>query len=289
MTLVDIYNFFLNYQIPSGFAAMLRIAWPAFAMFCFTTILRDAIYFTHPTKGIYNGDWYAKFNESWYPQYSILNWFPRSVVGYWAVIALFYITGITSMLGLFTNLSLLVFCICAVSLLTRVTPLCSCGADAVHRMLYFAIIFIDCGSQYSLDNLIGIATNQPYVDGWTIRLLQIYLCAIYMCSSFSKLPDTYWKNGEVMRNSVYSLGWGKRYPIFLKLFKIPFVYKSLAWFVLLFEWLSFPIYFIQELRPFAVFFGVCFHLGIVVMLRIGAFGPVMIMLNLVFLDFLFKS
>jgi hypothetical protein len=95
-----------------------------------------------------------------------------------------------------------------------------------------------------------------------------------MCSSFSKLPDTYWKNGEVMRNSVYSLGWGKRYPIFLKLFKIPFVYKSLAWFVLLFEWLSFPIYFIQELRPFAVFFGVCFHLGIVVMLRIGAFGPV---------------
>lgn len=288
MTFVDIYNFFLNYQIPSSFAAMLRISWPVFAMFCFTVLFRDAIYLTHPIKGIYNGKWYKKFNEGYYPQYSILNWFPESTAWYWTVIVFFYITGVTSAIGLFTNLSLFIFCLCAVSLLTRVTPLCSCGGDAIHRMLYFSIIFIDCGSQYSIDNLIGIASNQPYVDGWTIRLLQIYLCGVYMCSSFSKLPDKYWQNGDVMRNSVYSLGWGKRIPIFLKLLKHRIIYKPMAWSVLIFEWLAFPLYFIEELRPYAVFFGICFHIGIIVMLRIGAFGPVMIMLNLVFLDFLFK-
>lgn len=288
MTLTDIYNFFLNYQIPSSFAAMLRITWPIFAMFCVTCLLRDIIFFTHPTKGIYNGKWYKYFNEKVYPQYSILNWFPESVSGYWIIIFLFYVSGITSALGLLTNISLFIFCISAVSLLTRITPLCSCGADAVHRMLYFSLVFIDCGSQYSIDNLLGIATDKPYIDGWTIRLLQVYLCSIYMCSTFSKLPDQFWKNGEVMRNSIFNIGYGKRYPILLKYFAKPVMYKSFAWFVLIFEWLAFPLYFIEQTRPFAVFCGICFHVGIILFLRLGSFGPVMIMLNMVFLDFIFR-
>jgi hypothetical protein len=108
---------------------------------------------------------------------------------------------------------------------------------------------------------------------------------IYFWSVLYKLKDKFWKKGIIIKNIMWSPIWSKRWG--LGFFSIPFVYKTLAYSSLLLEYTAW-LAFIPELRIFMMFMLILFHLGITIFMRIGYFGPIMIIADLSFANQLFK-
>jgi hypothetical protein len=179
------------------------------------------------------------------------------------------------------------FFILVYSLQNRVMVIQSNGGEYVARILLLCLALTNCGSTYSIDQLIGLSNNHTIVNGWAIRLLQINVAVIYFFSAIYKLRDKYWAvNATIIRNVMWSPSWGRRWC--LKFFAIPFVYKSLAYSTSVFEYFAPLIFFIPETRILAMLAGIALHLGITIFMRIGYFGPIMVIADLGFADQLFK-
>jgi hypothetical protein len=210
----------------------------------------------------------------------LFNLFPKSKLFHKLIFVLFFIFGIFSIIGFITNISLLIFTIAFISIQSRIFTIIITGGDCIIRMMLFALIFIDCGSRYSIDGFLGWSSNLEYIDGWTIRLLQINICIIYLFSAIAKLNDKTWLGGNTVKYAIYSGTWGRR--LFLNLRLKEWIWKSLTWSVLLFEYFAPILFGISELRIFAIIFGICFHLGTTIFMTIGSFGPIMILALLSF-------
>ena len=291
MSIQDIYNFFFEYKIYSSFAAFLRISYCSFVVLWFLSIIKDIYFFSKP-DGIFNSNKYLYINKDIYPQISLfnINIFAHSKLFHKLIFVIFFISGITSTIGFLTNISLAIFTIAFISIQSRIFPLILTAGDVVIRLMLISLIFIDCGSQYSIDNILGIASNSQLIDGWTIRLFQINLCALYFFSGILKLSDKEWLNGNIVKYSICSGAWGGKIYLKFPLNKyLDFILKLCTWAVIVFEYLSFPLFFISELRPIGIIFGILFHLCTVLFMRIGAFGPIMILAIFSFLNNYFSN
>lgn len=279
MLIQDIYNFFFEYKIHSSFAAILRISYCSFFVGWFAYTIKDIWEFSKP-DGIFNGKKYIEISTTRQPQISLFNIYPNSKFFHELIFILFFIFGIFSIIGFMTNISLLIFTIAFISIQSRVWVILVTGGDPISRMMLFSLIFIDCGSKYSVDSFLGYSSNLDFIDGWTIRLLQINICILYFFSAISKLKDQTWLNGDTVKYAIYSGTWGRR--LFLNLRLKEWIWKSLTWSVLLFEYFAPILFSISELRIFAIIFGICFHLGTTIFMTIGSFGPIMILALLSF-------
>lgn len=285
MNLIDIYNFFFNYQIESSFAAFLRVITCGYVTAFIGWSIKDVLFFSHPNK-IFSGENYIRFCKEKYPQISLFNIFPNSIVAYKIIVFCCFLFGIFSTLGFITNLSVLLFTIFFISLQSRILPIIFTGGDVVVRVLLVALFFIDCGSRYSLDYLLNISTDQQAVNGFGARLVQLTIVFGYFLSGFAKLKDNFWVSGEAFKNAMHSVLWSRR--ICLDLFKRKFIYLPLNYSVLFFEFFAPILFALKETRVFAIFFGILLHLGIIIFMRIGFFGPIMLIALMYFCNSFFK-
>ena len=285
MSIQDIYNFFFEYKIQASFAAVLRILYCSFPMLWFLSIIKDCWEFSKP-DGIFNAKKYSELSM----QFSLFDPFLFSKFFHKLIFILFFIFGVTSIIGLFTNISLIIFFIAFASIQSRIFPIIATGGDSIIRMMLISLMFIDCGAKYSIDNLLGFSSNSEIIDGWTLRLLQLNLCIIYLLSAIVKLKDQEWINGNVVKYSIFCARWGRKIVFKLPLNKnLELIFKLLTWSIIFYEYFSFPLFFISELRPFAIIFGIFFHLGTILFMRIGAFGPIMVLALLSFANQYFAN
>jgi hypothetical protein len=109
---------------------------------------------------------------------------------------------------------------------------------------------------------------------------------IYFWSSIYKLRDNYWLNGSAVKNAIASPIWGKRW--FLKFWSANLVSKTITCSVLIFEYFAPALFFIKETRNFAIIYAIFMHLFITIFMRIGYFGPIMIISIMSFCNDFFK-
>lgn len=274
-SLVDLYNFIFNYEVKTSFLATVRFITCGFIISYFLFIIRDVLFLTHPNK-LYSGDKYINWCK-FYTKISIFNLAPNSILFRNYMLIFFFVSGLSAALGLFTNFSILIFLIILHGIQMRMHPFLGTSGDPVAKTLLLGLLLTDCGSNYSIDNIFGIASNLNVVNGWGIRLIQFYLCFAWFCSTFFKLRDPNWATGASLMVIFSSAHWGRSA---INFFTIPilmnrYVGKFMAISVLLFELFSFPLFYFSETRPFAIIFGLLLHLGISIFMTIGIFGPIM--------------
>ncbi len=285
ISFTDIYNFLFNYQIYSEFAAFLRIISVGYLIFCLAFFYKDAWAFSSP-DGPFGDKDYKNFSRNIFPQFSLFDYFHDQNFAQKFIFINFFIFGFLSIIGLFTNISLFLFLIIMMSIQSRIFPIIYSAADSIARILITCLLITDCGSQYSIDNILGISSNQDIINGTGIRVLQISICMIYFWSSIYKLRDNYWLNGSAVKNAIASPIWGKRW--FLKLWSANLVSKIITFSVLIFEYFAPAFFFIKETRNFAIIYAIFMHLFITIFMRIGYFGPIMIISIMSFCNDFFK-
>jgi hypothetical protein len=111
-------------------------------------------------------------------------------------------------LGLFSRLSNAVVWIGHLSFLHR-SFVTGYGLDSILAMLLFYMLLAPTGATLSLDQMIrqrrsrrvGAAFDEPgrfWTTNAVIRLIQIHLCIIYLCSGLAKLQGQSWWNGTAI-------------------------------------------------------------------------------------------
>lgn len=279
----QIYDFFCNYQLPSEYIAILRVFTVGSIALYYLFILPDILLLIDYKNGMFPHDKYLKFCKEKYPQISLYNQFGGSVFWSYGILIIFFISAITVCLGLFTSLSLWIFLICMCSLQSRIFPIIYTSGDIVARFLVLSLCFTDCSTAYSIDSILGLSKNLPYIDGWAIRLSQLTIaCGAYFGSGLRKINDYYWVRGEALYNAINSHLFGMKNKI--SILDSIIVYKSLNYFVLLFELFSPIIFFVNETCGIALCMGLLLHIGILIFMRIGFFCLIMFVSLLYFYE-----
>ena len=199
---------------------------------------------------------------------------------------LFYVFSFASLLGIFTNFSLLMLFIVYGSIQNRAIPVWSTAGDQVIKLLILCLGLSKCGEVFSIDSL-TINNPENYVNGWPIRLFQVYLSWVYFNAGVAKTKDSLWGAGKALRYATLNPGWGKRYGYVVKLFDREST-KILNYSVIIIQFFAPLFLWLKDTRLIYTLILMSFHLGIFMTLRLGYFGPVMIVSLFSFLDFLFK-
>lgn len=223
-------------------------------------------------NGLLTVDDYVK-HAGLFQRLSVLRYAPQHSLVAPSILALFFISGLFAILGLFTQLSILVFLVCTVSIQSRTFVTHFSGADYIARSLLLCLLFANCGAALSMDATL-FSRSEAMVPGWPIRLIQIYVCVIYLSSAIQKCRCDFWRSGEAMRNVAVSVMWSRR--LFLETLCKVWVYKFGTYAVVFFEFLAPFTFWFPELRLATLVVAVLFHLGVLLVMRIGYFSPLMI-------------
>jgi hypothetical protein len=174
-----------------------------------------------------------------------------------------------------------------ISIQSRAFPCFFSGGDVISRILLLALLFSDCGAKYSLDYIIGISSGHDLINGFFIRVIQLTICFGYVVNVIKKLNNTNssWLKGEAAKNAFLSGLWGRR--LLTKFFSNKYIYKSMTYSVILYELVA-PLLLINQIRPIVLIFGLSFHIGTIYFMRLGFFGPMMIISLLFFANEYFK-
>ncbi|MFO0844939.1 MAG: HTTM domain-containing protein [Gemmataceae bacterium] len=152
------------------------------------------------------------------------------------------------------------------------------GGDDTLQVGLFLLMLSPCGRALSLDAL--LFRRPPHVPPWSVRLIQLQLCVVYLTTGFVKLvgegvgphylPKGTWWDGTSIHyalNYVTMSRWSfAQLPLPLWA-TAPLTYVSVWWetlFPLLVLW--------RRTRPYALWFGVLFHVGIWLTIEVGWFS-----------------
>lgn len=156
------------------------------------------------------------------------------------------------------------------------------GMDTVLAMLTFYLMFAPTGAALSLDRRRRHG-NQPPERSWSanvvVRMIQIHMCVIYLCSGLGKLQGARWWDGTavwmVMMLHEFSpldmswLGYWGDWPCLLL--------SNLGVALTLGLEISFAfLIWNPKLRPVLLFLAVLMHAGIGVFMGMGSFGASML-------------
>jgi len=282
-------SFFFDYAVSTTFLSYLRVIVCSFVLIDFTILRKDILSHMLPeglfpyrhflkinTEGIYNG----------YNLFSIKNLYKSAAFSHFMFYS-FYFFALTSLLGIFTSFSLLALFVIYVSIKNRAVPIWSTAGDQVIALIILCLAFTKCGEKISVDFLMNNSQAQDYSNGWPIRFFQIYLSWIYFNAGIAKSKDPLWLSGKALRCVLLDIGWGKRYPYVVKLANNKLL-KYANYSIILVQFCAPLFLWLKDTRLIYVLILMCFHLGIFLFLRIGYFGPLMIVCLLTFFDYLFK-
>jgi predicted DCC family thiol-disulfide oxidoreductase YuxK len=191
--------------------------------------------------------------------------------------------------GRFTRTAAVVAWLLTVSFHNRASWLLN-GGDALFRNALFYLMIAPAGAAWSLDSLrrtlrgyrdpaagfdLDTGRSEPtptFVPPWSLRLLQIHLCFVYVFTGLAKVPSADWINGEAVYWAINDVVL-TRFPY--AWLPVPmWVCKIASWTTLVFE-IGFPLFVvIRRLRPWLLWLGIALHLGILVHFELGWFSIV---------------
>ncbi len=161
-------------------------------------------------------------------------------------------------------------------------PMIFDGSDSVARVFLFWCLFLPIGATYSVDAAEARAAGRPlpmHGAPFVVRLLQLQLCWIYVCTFLCKIGDRTWENGTALHYAfgldhlftrrlgaaLFNAGW----------LTVPATYGTLA-FEAAFVLLVFAPIQQSRLRKLALLAGLGLHVGIALTMNVGNFSLMML-------------
>ncbi len=195
----------------------------------------------------------------------------RVAFGFTAVAAAFLTIGLrTRLMGILFYLGML-------SLQLRNTS-SSSGADVLLMTFAFNLMLSPCGASYSVDAWLerrrrGGTAAEALILPWTLRLIQIQICLVYVVAGVLKASGTYWQNGTALHYVFTNtevrrldLSFLTQYPTLINLMTYGAVVSE--FFLAFFLWF-------RSWRPFVIWVGIALHAGILISINIPCFGELM--------------
>jgi hypothetical protein len=274
------YNFFFNYYVSEDFIGFYRIIVCLSILIYLCYIHKNILVFTDP-NGIYDIENFKKYEKdrSFFNVYNLFNFKNYHKL----VLFLFYIFGIFSTIGFFTQISLIIFFIFFYSLQRRILPINASGGDIIANVVLICLIFMNSGVSYSLDNFL-FETSNSKTPSWSLRIIQITISFGYLWAFIAKIQSEDWVHGTAIKNAVFLSQFGKKR---ISLLKNNFFAKCASFSVLSFQFLSPVLFWINEFRLIGIVWGIVLQILMIFCLRLGYFGPIMIVGILSFLSYYF--
>lgn len=163
----------------------------------------------------------------------------------------------------------------------------------IHLMLVNTSYFFSYGADYFINfglflvvlftiiNYLKDPEKKRLFSVFTIRLLQIHLCLVYLFAGFGKSLGTDWYNGNavwyVLNN--YSPNLQDEFSYFLLL--STYIFKIACWLTLFFEFFFPILIFYSRTRKITLFAVISMHIGIMMFMHLYTFGAIMILLDLI--------
>jgi len=190
------------------------------------------------------------------------------------------------LLGLWTRAAALVVFLGLNALHARDGAILNAG-DALMRAMSFYLLLAPAGTACSLDRLRRLLRGHepevpPTVVAWPVRLMQIQVVLVYLCTALSKMNGSLWQNGT----AIY-------YPLHLtqmRRFPLPWIDGDHLWLINLLthgtvvvEFALATLLWVPRLRLYVLAAGVLLHLGVEYSLNVPLFSSLMITSYLLFL------
>ncbi len=184
-------------------------------------------------------------------------------------------------LGLYTRLMNVAVWLLTMCFINRNVNILN-GGDDTMQVGVFLLMLAPCGKALSLDAWLArrrgkIGPGPVYVPAWSQRVIQIQLCLIYLTTGLVKLKGngwgtfqgTWWDGTSIhnVLNYVTMTRWS-----FAQL-PLPFwLTRTMSYVSVWWEILFTPLVLFRRTRPWALWFGVLFHLGIWFTIEVGWFS-----------------
>ena len=194
--------------------------------------------------------------------------------------AVWLVSVILLLVGFCTRTSAVVAWVLSTSF-ANLNPNIDNAGDTVRGIIMFYLMLCPCGAAWSIDGLLARRrgrTGPVFVSPWALRLLFVQMTLIYFMNGIYKLTGTEWRDGTSL------------YYVWCDLTLSRFSYAQIAlplWLVQILSWgvmvweVGFPVWVaIPWTRTAALLMGVAFHLGIMLTMELGFFGPYMLTLYL---------
>jgi hypothetical protein len=182
--------------------------------------------------------------------------------------------------GFWTNTSAVIAWVLSTSF-ANLNPNIDNAGDTVRGIILFYLMLCPCGAAWSIDSLLARRRGRGspvLISPWALRLLFIQMTLIYFMNGIYKLAGPEWRDGTSLYYVLSDLTLARfsYAQIDLPLWLI----KFLSWSVLLWE-VGFPLWVaLPWTRTAALLMGAAFHLGIMLTMELGGFGPYMLTLYL---------
>ena len=267
-------NEFFFVPKPTESVALFRILWCTllFVYFLFDVGNIDNIYGPHAVISL-------KTVQSQFPQVhlNLFNMIGNSTEVLYGFFVIYGIAILMSLIGYHTRTSLLVVLCCMASLHHRNIWVTS-SSETLMRIMMILLVCSPCGHSLSVDAYLG-RTNPNYNKPrdwapWALRLMQIQISVVYLCTVWQKLKGETWFDGT----AVY---YATRFES-MKNLPIPYILDNLVilkmftWGTLIVESALGLLVWIKEFRIPVIILGILFHLGIEFTMCIPFFEWVMI-------------
>jgi uncharacterized membrane protein YphA (DoxX/SURF4 family) len=156
------------------------------------------------------------------------------------------------------------------------------SGDNVRTIELFYLMLCPCAAVWSLSSRKARSAPEPsspvYVHAWPLRLLFVQLMIIYFFNGVYKLLGSHWREGDVMHYVLCNVAWTR---VSYAQLPLPFpIIQLFTWSTLIWE-LSFPLLvMIPRIRVLALWIGIGFHIGTLVLLQLCAFPMYMMCMYL---------
>jgi len=164
----------------------------------------------------------------------------------------------------------------------NLNPYIDNAGDTARGILLFYMMITPCGAVWSVDRWrerrrTGNA-RPVFLYPWALRLLFVQLAFIYFCNGLYKLIGADWREGQSMYYVLCDLTLSR---VSFSQLPVPYwISQLMTWSVLVWE-LGFPLWVaLPWTRKAALWFGVVFHVGILLTMEIGGFVPYMLLMYL---------
>jgi hypothetical protein len=193
---------------------------------------------------------------------------------YWGISV---IAAVMLLVGYRTRLAAIANFVLIAGFQERIPPLFD-GSDTVMRMVLFWHMFTNSGNVWSADALRAKAKGTPLPTtgpALPVRVLQLQIGWIYMCSVFYKASGELWHNGTSVHYAmhlqhVFARDWAAYIA------DIPFIVYGMTWGTLFIEASFLPLthapVYRKALKAFAIFNTTAMHLGIFATINVGHFS-----------------
>jgi hypothetical protein len=233
--------------------------------------------------------WLGHF-ENWLPHEAGDAWmaWAEPLSSHYLLFALLVLSLISLTLGFYTRLSAIAAVLLAGTFHHRLVWLMNGGDDLYRDGLYF-LVLAPAGAVWSIDHWRRVrAGSGPEGAGepvtiapWSVRLMQIQVCCMYLFTGLVKLKADY-PNGEalywVLNNLELTRFSYNQVPIPL------FLCRVMTWGTLTFELGFSLLVWIRPLRRWVLLAGLGLHLGIFLVMEIGWFSQVTLCWYVLFLS-----